>query len=232
MYNKIMDSILNKKEESLINIATVVTVNPLTIKFPPDTTAIPAVILTNLFGIAVNSRVLTLRYGKQFIVTGVIGNYAYPIGWITYVIKPSDTTKTNTTYADDPHLTLTLPKNGIYEIFLNIAVDAENTTPDIKCTWTTSNITEEVRRTPTGPGLGITSVYASEYSRYVCASLSSGAYFGLTDSGLAGIKEFFVVSTDSSNGTLTFRWAQNTSDASNVTVKANSYLRAIKIDNN
>lgn len=213
--------------------ATVTTLNPLTAKIIPTDDAINVVPTNGLNGMSVGSRILMLKYLDQFIGVAVISSNTYPIGWYSYVIKPSDTSKTNdTTLADDPHLTLTLPRNGIYEVFLALAIDAENTTADFKSTWNINNITEEVARTPTGPGLSITSLYNAEYSRYVCASLTAGAYFGLSGSGYSGVKEFFVVSTDSNDGTLSFQWAQNVSDATNVTLKSGSYLRAVKIDNN
>lgn len=231
MYNKIMDSILNKKEESLINIATVVTVNPLTIKFPPDTTAIPAVILTNLFGIAVNSRVLTLRYGKQFIVTGVIGNYAYPIGWTFYQRKTSDTSRTSTTASDDPHLTITLPANGVYNVETEFVIDGDDSTTDIKISWTNSNINELTRRSITAIGPNATSSVNSDAYYSNNYAFATEIETGVVTAGWTCRREHFVISTDDDDGTITPKWGCVNSSGT-VTLKSFSFVIVTKVDNN
>lgn len=129
---KIMDSILNKKEEKLISIATVVTVYPLTIKFPPDTTAIPAVSTNQLTGLQAGSRILTIRYGKQYIAMEVIGHEGLMKCVLSKTTTQSISTATETaitfgsgTEEYDPmnmHSTTTntdriyIPKTGLYSV--------------------------------------------------------------------------------------------------------------------
>lgn len=130
MYEKIIERILNKKEEPMFLIATVVTVNPVTIKFPPDTTAIPAIATTGLHNLKVNARVVCLRYGKQYIITNVIGD----INLATCILETTGTwtisTATTTTLGFgagteildelDMHdettnnSRITIPKDGVY----------------------------------------------------------------------------------------------------------------------
>lgn len=227
MYNKIMDSILNKKEESLINIATVVTVNPLTIKFPPDTTAIPAISLTNLIGIAINSRVVTLRYGKQFIVFGVIG------GSMLSAFKTSDESINNDDSVNsDSELYLDIPI-GRWEVIGTFYASCTDVDVDLRMDWaTTGDITLVSERTCLGPYHGITYAYNATM-RASSYSLGSDIGFGVEGTAEGGrksvIQDKFVISSATGNGRLTYRWAQYTSSADYLKLLEGSYIKATRI---
>jgi hypothetical protein len=227
--NKIIDSIINKKEEKTISIATVVTVNPLTIKFPPDTTAINAIATSSLYNISIGSRVLCLRYNKQYLVTAVIGN---PVNkYKDYIIKQEDENRYDTeTLSSDNELTLTFPPNGIYEVEARLFVDAVSSTPDLKMVWDYSNLTQLTYRNCLGHGTNTSSVYNSDYMHFHSRSMTTETTYGLVSSGWASIWEVWIVQTGSNEGTLTLEYAQNVATEENITMKANSYLGYTRID--
>lgn len=226
---KILNNILNKNDEPLLDIATVVTVSPYTIKFPPDTTAIPAIATTSLYNISVGSRVTVLRFNKQYIITGVLGDPANK--YKDYVIKQSDETRNNTTtVSTDNELTITLPSNGIYEIEARLFVDATSNTPDLKMSWYNSNVTQLTYRNCLGHGTNTTSVYNSDFMHFHSRSMGTETTYGLVSSGWASIWEVWIVETGSSEGVITLEWAQNTATAEDITMKANSYLGYTRLD--
>lgn len=218
-----------KKDNDYLT-GTVYTVSPLTVKIIPTDTAIPVVSTTNLTNLKVGSRLLLLRFGDQLIGMAVIGQAQF----ITdYVIKQNDETRNNTTtVTDDNELTLTLPPYGIYEIEARLFVDAVSSTPDLKVAYDSTNVTQLQYRNCLGHGTNTTSVYNSDYIHFHSRSMTTETTYGLTASGWASVWEVFVVSTGSSEGTITLQFAQNTATAEDITMKANSLLKYTKIKGN
>lgn len=83
MYEEIFKTIINKPDENLFTTGTVVTVNPLTIELLPGDTPIPCIAISSLIGAAVGSRLILLRYGKQFVALGVVWD-AFAGGWTNW----------------------------------------------------------------------------------------------------------------------------------------------------
>jgi hypothetical protein len=222
----------NKKEPYLTG--TVSSLNPLQIKIIPTDDSINVVPTSNLHGITVGSRLLLLKFQDQFIALCVIQSNSYPIGHIDYVIKSSDTSRSSTTtVSNDPHLVLTLPPYGIYEVDAWFIVAADSEDPDIRVDWDTSNITALMGdgRIVLGPYTGMTS-YGNTTMLSQNYALSSDVGFGVDDAGEIGIWEKMLLSTDEDAGTLQMRWAQRVNSADNTTLKSGSYLRFIKINHN
>jgi len=94
---EIYDAILNPKQGRLFTVGTVYTVDPFAVILDGDTTAIPCQSLTGLLGLKVGSRVVLLRYGKQYIAVGVIGKS------FDAATKVEVSTHEAETYADDVH---------------------------------------------------------------------------------------------------------------------------------
>jgi hypothetical protein len=225
---------LNKNNESNYLTGTVSSLNPLQVKIIPTDDSINVVPTSNLHGVAVGSRLLLTKLQDQFIALCVIQSNSYPIGYIDYVIKSADTSRSSTTTVDnDPHLVLTLPPYGIYEVDAWFIVAADSVDPDIKIDWDTSNITALMGdgRIVLGPYTGMTS-YGTMTMLNQNYALSSDVGYGVDDSGEISIWEKMLLSTDEDSGTLQMRWAQRVNSADNTTLKSGSYLKFIKINHN
>ena len=76
MFNKknVYDAILKPKQERQFTVGTVYSLEPFKVILDGDTVAIPCQSLTGLLGLDTGRRVVLLRYGKQFISVGVIGD--------------------------------------------------------------------------------------------------------------------------------------------------------------
>jgi hypothetical protein len=71
----IYDYILNKNTGQQFYTGTVITLNPLTVKLFADDTAIPVVPTSNLFGVAVGSKLIFTKIDNQFFAIGIINNF-------------------------------------------------------------------------------------------------------------------------------------------------------------
>lgn len=133
----IYNTIINKKQEDSIFIATINTLNPLTAKLSPDDIAIPIVRTTDLTDLAVDSRAILVKIMNTFVAIAIIG---------TPVVQPAPiqlyrcTANQNLTTADMVNISgmvFTIPANsGYWEINVNINVRNETSaTPDVKFDW-------------------------------------------------------------------------------------------------
>lgn len=93
MFKDIFTSIINKADINLFATGTVYTVEPLTVKLIPDDAAIQVKHLMSVKDLIVGSRLLLLRFGRQFIAIGAIGesgsvakypNYFNFLEWLDY----------------------------------------------------------------------------------------------------------------------------------------------------
>lgn len=143
-----------------------------------------------------------------------------------FVLKTSDESViSSTSLQDDNQLLLAVAANTTYLMDLLIIVNSP-TAADLKLGWSgPSGATLEWATN--APHTAQTNFDSSTISvnRLGIGSAADAAGFGsdviFRPSGL------LIVS--STAGTLTFRWAQTTSTASNTTVKANSFLRLRKV---
>lgn len=147
-----------------------------------------------------------------------------------YVKKSSSTARASTTtLVDDPHLTMSLPKNGLFDVSLNLVANSPSSNPDIKLDWNTSGLTLEDFRLSFGPNLSMTSSGNCNINTLAVGSFGTANIFGASYGGASSIFENFLVSTSSSAGILTLRWAQYVSNASAVTVWAGSYIKITQL---
>lgn len=145
-----------------------------------------------------------------------------------YVKKSSDTSRYNTTsLTNDPHLTWSPTSTGKYEITANLFITYSSTPSSngwFKCAWNLSGGVSQVTKAHT-IGVSHTEEHATQF---VAFDLGNSLAFGGTSSYIFSVQERFLVNvTDSSSVTL--KWAQNTAEAINTTLKADSYLKVQKI---
>ena len=150
--------LINEKKEKQLYAGIVSSMDPLQVKLYPDDDAINVKCLGNVLGMKSGSNVLIAKFLNQFIIVGVIQDSPYPIGSTGYVKKESGTDRTSTTSTDDPDLTLTLPKNGVYRIEVILFVDGTEAGTDFKWQYTQTGLTHISYRTAIAPGVSSTSV--------------------------------------------------------------------------
>jgi hypothetical protein len=222
---------LNKNKKEPYLTGTVSNLDPLQVKIIPTDDAINVVATSNLHGLIIGSRLLLLKFQDQFIALCVIQNNSYPIGHIIYQRKTSDTSRTSTTSSDDPHLSITIPRNGIYDIEAEFVVDCDDNGTDIKISWTNSNVTELTRRQITGIGTNSTTTTNAETFYSSNYGFVTDAETGVTAAGWTIRREHFICSTDDDDGILTPSWGCINSSGT-ITLKAFSFIVARKIENN
>lgn len=146
------------------------------------------------------------------------------------VIKLEDETiDTDDTLSADNELFALLPPSSMFIVEAHIVAVADSTTPDIKIDWTTIGIDMITNRQSIGPYTGTTnvnntSVKMSDYG------IGSDIDYGLVSSDESVIFEKFIIKTGVSGGFLAIRWAQQTSSADEITVKAGSNILFTKIE--
>lgn len=156
--------------------------------------------------------------------SSVTAKQFFGIGATTAAIKLADTSKTNSTLADDPHLAIPIGANETYAITGMFKSSSTSATPDLKIAFTV----------PAGGTLDI--IYFSNGG-----TLATFTTAALRDSGVAGpvipigvsIIDNVMVSGTVVNGAtpgfLKLQWAQNTTSGTATTMTAGSYLAATRI---
>lgn len=141
-----------------------------------------------------------------------------------YVSKSSDTSRASTTTVSaDPHLTLVLPAGGTYKITAVLGVYGDG--GDIKYNWLGTNVTSSLR-TCEGPAASTSNNNDTTVRRTV-NGLTTEVPMGTiaSGSGAAGvIVDQVMVVTSAVDGSLTLRWAQNSSSANATSVLSGSYV--------
>lgn len=165
---------------------------------------------------------MTAFLAGQVLTAAELSSWTQPLD----VLKPSATARTSTTtFADDPHLTLTVPANQTYEGQL-IVLFASGTTGDIKIqlTWAgTASVTYSIM----GPGTGIASTSAGAdvatgpTARLDTTSPGATLVAGGTTAGHLLIVPMRVSTTATT--TMTVQWAQNASDATATSILEGSW---------
>lgn len=151
----------------------------------------------------------------------------------TWVFKASDeTTISDTTVSDDADLLFAVDASSTYDVEFTVLVTAESTAADWRFvlsfptsttgSWGYVGSISASINTWTMAATGTTPVSLANLSTTLTAgSANSASIFPIW------IKA--VITTAGTSGTVHFRWAQNTSDATTNTVKAGSFIRYRKI---
>ncbi|MFG2617824.1 collagen-like protein [Streptomyces sp. NPDC048507] len=145
--------------------------------------------------------------------------------------KSADETRTSvTTVSDDGHLYASLEANSVYQFSAHLLFDGPEAA-DASITFTVpSGATGGW--TPLAGTLGTTVPDGSAQLKMAARQFGSNSDIGVMASSatLAGIMAMptGIVSTGSTAGLLRLRWAQQTSNATPVTLKAGSLLRVVK----
>ncbi|MER6236549.1 hypothetical protein ABT185_10845 [Streptomyces clavifer] len=147
--------------------------------------------------------------------TTVNGNLAVGgVGQVQFARKTADESVTSsTTLQNDNHLLLPVVANATYSLFL-MCIFSGSTVGDIKFDWTVPSGT--VLRWSDQTGASGLNTDADVYS----------APGGATQ---VAFQIWATVVTSSTAGNVTFRWAQNASDATATIVRANSHLRLERV---
>lgn len=145
------------------------------------------------------------------------------------VNKPSATSRTNNTIADDPDLTVELEANSVYFVEFHIHF-AGLSAAGFKTDWTVPSGASG-NRCVIGPGSSATDGNADNIS------MRSGVHNYATDVSYGtrnhATNQVYALETatvvTSSAGTLALRWAQTTTNATATTVYDTSLMRVTKI---
>jgi len=149
------------------------------------------------------------------------------------IVKPSTTARASTTtLANDPDLQMTLSANAMYFVEFEILAAATNTA-DFKTEWTVPSGSTGLKAV-LGP-----SSSASTQSTADPTTVRMGCHQFGTDIVYAGVRddnslafycrEWGVVTTSSTGGTLALAWAQGTSNATATQVFGGSVMRVRRV---
>jgi hypothetical protein len=165
-------------------------------------------------------------------VTGT-GPYNVALGWgsgsgssTVYAIKTADETHASTTtLQDDDELAVTLGANQTWEITSMIMAMANSTVPNLKMAFSLP-AGASMRLFVNGTQDNTTSAY--DNFTLTTSNTAKKMTIGVTNNAtLIAIHGW--ITTSSTSGDVTFRWAQNTSNANSVIIKADSYITARQI---
>jgi hypothetical protein len=132
---------------------------------------------------------------------------------------------TSTTLQDDDELFINVAANTVYVVDAQLIVSAANNTPDVLLGWS-GPAGATFDWTP-GALLATTTTVTGSISLIHRAIGETSSIGATTATAIARPSGLLVVGGTS--GVFRARWAQNTSDAGNSTVKAGSYLRAMAV---
>lgn len=162
-----------------------------------------------------------MNIGRDLHVAGNIsasGKITTPLS----VLKTTDeSVASSTTLQDDDELFLTLEANGVYE-FEALLIITSDVTPDFKYLWNEADGTFDFTQTLWETGAAVSQDSINEISAALAVIVT-----GTTENFIL-IKGIIIAA--GAGGTLQLQWAQNTSDAGSTVVKANSYLRLVKLN--
>jgi hypothetical protein len=146
------------------------------------------------------------------------------------VVKKYDESHASTTVLqNDDELYAYLPPNAYFKIEAFIQYYSASATPDLKTDWDTSGVSKVSNKCYIGPATSNvntldTNINTATYG--IGADVSYGA-----DGSLQSFAyEEFLIYSGTNGGYVNFRWAQNVSNATDMTVKAGSHLIITKVD--
>ena len=131
----------------------------------------------------------------------------------------------STTKQNDNHLFCYLKPNQCYRIELFLEVASNSNDRDIKMAWAISGGEQITKRHVIGPEVASLSSYATEV-KISNFDLTADAVYGITSitSRTANIQENFIVKSNENGALLNLQWAQYSSGAQAVTIRAHSYM--------
>jgi hypothetical protein len=178
--------------------------------------------------LAVGDRVLVLQQGSTFVV---VARLSGPPGssWVKRKTVAQTATSTTTFQADNALFWTFDP--GLYrvELFAHAACPDAGGAADIRSTWTNTGTMTGRGRSCIGPGSATTDNDASTtaagsgIARITAHTLSATVVYGITDDATSLVHEDLMVEVTAA-GTLTWNWAQGTSDSDAVTVSTSSRI--------
>ena len=148
--------------------------------------------------------------------------------WVQRIIYKSanETINTNAVLQNDDELLFAVAANEIYQLDLTVYITAANTTMDFKCGWTVPAGTTMLwapLSTSTTADPAFWSVPVA--STPVGLLTESSSYSLGTLAGTNGVVFRALVTVSSTAGNVQFQWAQNTSNASNLSVLKGSNIQ-------
>jgi hypothetical protein len=146
-------------------------------------------------------------------------------------IKGTTTSRQNNTYADDPDLQGIVLTEGTWSIRLGILSTVASTTPKLRTKWIFTGTWNTPNRLCIGPGSNQTADSANLTETSVKVyNTGQDATYNFSTSGLwTGITEWADSVVVTAEGSLSLQWAQVTTTASNVDVKAGTAFTIQKL---
>jgi len=152
---------------------------------------------------------------------------------VRLVTKPSATNRiSTTTLAADPHLTGLTLEAGTYDIEIVIFWTCASTTPKLKTRWGFTGTISNTLRLCHGPGSTQTAgpeAVTEVTDRAYGLTGQDAQYSTSTSAAYSAILEKAAGVVVTAVGDLSLNWAQVTSTASNVTIREDSYIRAVRV---
>ena len=150
----------------------------------------------------------------------------------TKVIKKNalESVTSSTTLQNDDDFIVSLEASRVFLIHLFLVI-VGNTSGDIKLDWTvTGGVAQYTARNCLGMATAGTNAFNTSV-RVTSHALTTAVDYG-TETGDGIIQEDFLVETVTAgtSGTLTLRWAQNTSNATATSVSAQSFMTIEEVE--
>lgn len=145
----------------------------------------------------------------------------------TYVIKPADESVTSSsTLQDDDHLLLSVAANAIYRVETIIKYVSTSTTPGFQMAWS-GPTGASLLWVPCGLGFGDTS--SNDKIDMAARDITAASSLATPSSAGNVALPTGILTVGGTAGTLKFRWAQVSGNATATTVKAGSLLQLTRL---
>jgi len=146
-----------------------------------------------------------------------------------YADKPSDTSRASTTtIANDPDLTLPVGASKKYELDMQVVYTAVNSTGDLKFVFTVP-ASAVFTGSLFGVAIGSSALAFPPYQ--ASGLLITGPAQTVAGGGIAqnALRVSGILAVAGTSGSITFQWAQGTSNATPTVVKQGSYMRLRRV---
>ncbi|MCD9196083.1 hypothetical protein [Streptomyces albireticuli] len=174
--------------------------------------------------------VVTVSGNGNWIAAGRMATTLDTVGTKLFARKTANTARnTTTTLADDPHLTVTVTANAVYELALTLFWTGPNA-GGIKGAFAVPSGTAG-RWSLYGPDVSMTAGGNTAQVRAdSVGSLTTALPAGSSDTSHAMTAQpTGLVVVGGTGGSFTFQWAQNTSNASDTTLFTHSWMSLIRV---
>jgi hypothetical protein len=146
------------------------------------------------------------------------------------VIKQADeSTSEDTTLSNDAELYAYLPPNSMFRIEAIIMYYSASATPDLKCDFATGGDDKVTDKISIGPATTNSSTIDTNVIMKT-NGIGGDVSYGADGSLISCIYEEFIIKSGVNGNLINFRWAQNVSNATAITIKAGSHLIITKVD--